>query len=256
VYDSHEYFTEVPELVGRPLVQKVWLNIEKRLFPKVDAAYTVNRSIAEVYSKKYDIPVAVVRNLPTRKPATGPKPEECILIYQGALNLGRGIELMIDAMEHLPDCHLWIVGRGDVETALRSRAAHSPASDRIVFQGFLPWEKLHPITAKARLGFSLEEDFGLNYRYASPNKVFDYIQAETPVLVSDLPEMRRIVEHYGVGEVLPVDARKPKLLPAKVRNMLESEQYSAWREACRKASFTLCWEEEKKELLKIYEALL
>ncbi|MEZ4687040.1 MAG: glycosyltransferase [Bacteroidia bacterium] len=253
VYDSHEYFTEVPELVGRPLVRTVWLNIEKRLFPKVDAAYTVNQSIANIYSEKYGIPVGVVRNLPTRKPATGPKPKERILIYQGALNLGRGIELMIDAMEHLPDCHLWIVGRGDVEAALRSRAAHSSAAGRIVFKGFVPWEKLHPITAQARLGFSLEEDFGLNYRYASPNKVYDYIQAETPVLVSDLPEMRAVVEQHGVGQVLGADERKPRLLAAKVRSMLESQDYAAWREACRKAAQRLCWEEEKAVLLEIFE---
>lgn len=255
VYDSHEYFTEVPELVGRPLVRKIWLNIEKRLFPKVDAAYTVNQSIADIYSEKYDIPVSVIRNVPTRKPATGPKPTERILIYQGALNLGRGIELMIDTMEHLPGYHLWIIGRGDVEAALRSRAEHSPHPDRIELKGFVPWEKLHPITAQASLGFSLEEDFGLNYRYASPNKVYDYIQAETPVLVSDLPEMRATVEQHGVGEVLSAHERKPRLLAERVRGIVEGGGYDGYQAACRRAAQVLCWEEEKKKLLGIFEGL-
>ncbi|MFK7969040.1 MAG: glycosyltransferase [Bacteroidia bacterium] len=255
VYDSHEYFTEVPELVGRPWVQKFWLNIEKRLFPKADAAYTVNQSIADIYSEKYNRQVDVVRNLPTRKPATGPKPSERIIIYQGALNLGRGIELMIDTMEHLPGYHLWIIGRGDIEPALRSRAEHSPTPDRIEFKGFVPWEKLHPITAQASLGFSLEEDFGLNYRYASPNKVYDYIQAETPVLVSDLPEMRATVEQHGVGQILPGSDRKPRLLAERVKRLVEGHGYSEYQDACRKAAQVLCWEEEKKVLLEVFEGL-
>src|SRR5690554_3222296 len=63
VYDTHELFTEVPELTARPKVRKVWLAIEQKIFPKLEVVYTVNQSIADIYSKKYEKEVRVVRNV-------------------------------------------------------------------------------------------------------------------------------------------------------------------------------------------------
>ena len=52
------------------------------------------------------------------------------------------------------------------------------------------------------LGLSFEEDTCLAYKFALPNKIFDYIHAEIAVLVSDLPEMKALVNKYNVGQVL------------------------------------------------------
>lgn len=64
VYDSHEYFTEVPELVNRKWVRKIWEKLEVWMLPKVDNAYTVSQSIADAYKKKYGIGMKLVRNFP------------------------------------------------------------------------------------------------------------------------------------------------------------------------------------------------
>ncbi len=254
VYDSHEYFTEVPELVHRPRTRAIWVRLERWLFPKLKHAYTVNDSIANIYQSTYGVRVKVVRNLPFRKPFPPPSTSSNILIYQGALNVGRGIDLMIAAMAYLPEYQLWIVGRGDVEVELKEEA--KAIGERVQFKGFVPFERLHELTCQATLGFSLEEDLGKNYHYASPNKVYDYIQVGVPVLVSDLPEMRAVVENHGVGEVLSNKERTPELLATKVREIVEDEPlYQSFKENCQIAAASLNWEEEKKRLLEIYQAI-
>jgi glycosyltransferase involved in cell wall biosynthesis len=254
IYDSHEYFTEVPELMDRPKTRAIWLRLEKWLFPRLQQAYTVNQDLAKIYAQKYGVKVQAIRNLPFRKPLSQPANQEPVLLYQGALNLGRGIELMMAAMEYLPDHVLWIVGKGDRGEALRKLWTACPWRDRIRFWGFVPMEKLPEITQKAKLGLSLEEDLGANYRYATPNKVFDYIQAGVPVLVSDLPAVRALVEKYGLGGILSGTQRTPKDLARHIQLIVEdAKRYESLQRACLKAAKTLCWEREREKLLQIYQ---
>jgi len=254
VYDTHEYFTEVPELIDRPLTRSIWLRLEKWLFPKLKKAYTVNKSIAEIYRQKYGVDVQVVRNLPFRQESSTNSLKKDVVIYQGAINLGRGIRLMMEAMEFLPSYEFWIFGGGDLDQTLRAYRESLAWKDRIIFHGRLPFDQLFEWTSQARLGFSLEEDLGANYHFASPNKVFDYIQASVPVLVSDLPEMRRTVEEFGVGEILEEAERNPKALAERIILILSNkESYSSYVQNCRLASKELNWEKEQEKLLFIYE---
>lgn len=253
IYDSHEYWTEVPELVSRPGTRRIWLWLERRLFPKVNAAATVNDSIARIYQETYGLEVASIRNLPFH---TGELPVRTdpgnILLYQGALNEGRGIELMIQAMEFLPEYHLRIVGYGAVERQLHQLAEGLAWKERVEFTGLIPFDRLAPVTRTAALGLSLEEDKGASYRLALPNKVFDYIQAGIPVLASELPEMAAVVRHYTVGEVLPVEERSPQALAARIRGMVEDNaRWQSYREACREAREDLCWEREQDKVLAL-----
>ncbi|TAE49556.1 MAG: glycosyltransferase, partial [Bacteroidetes bacterium] len=178
---------------------------------------------------------------------------DTILLYQGSLNMGRGIELMIEAMPLLPGYQLWIAGGGDVEASLKAQVHRSGLQDRVKFLGKIAPARLPGYTCQARLGLSLEEDLGQNYRYASPNKVYDYIQSHTPVLVSDLPVMRGLVQKWGVGDILPAGARTPGGLAARIRQLCENEtRYAGFQAACRKAAAVLCWENEQQKLLALY----
>ena len=256
LYDSHEYFTEVPELIHRPRTRRIWLRLEHWIFPKLTQVYTVNASLAHMYQSLYGVPVQVIRNVPFPRqfPLVQAEERASILLYQGALNVGRGIELMIQAMTHLPEYQLWIVGRGDIEKSLQAQTHKLGLGKKVLFKGFVPFEQLASLTSQAKLGFSLEEDLGANYRYASPNKVYDYIQATVPVLVSDLPEMRGVVEQYQVGEILAATERTPEGLAQKIRNMLESpDRYNTYVQHCQKAAQELNWEQEKKQLLHMYQ---
>ncbi len=252
VYDSHEYFTELPELIGRPAKRKIWLKAEQMFVPHVFAAYTVCDSLAAIYSEKYGKTFAVVRNLPYRKADKLKAEKRNIVMYQGALNIGRGIELMIDAMRYLPDYELWIAGAGDVETELRQRAEASECGQRVKFLGRLAPGELSMVTSQARVGLSIEEDLGLNYHYALPNKLFDYIQARVPVVVADLPEMRKVVEDYGVGEVLT--ERTAECLAQKIASV--AANVATYEPRLQQAAEQLCWENETARLKVIYHPLL
>ncbi|MCB0836537.1 MAG: glycosyltransferase [Bacteroidetes bacterium] len=254
IYDSHEYFTEVPELIARPFTRNIWLRLEQWIFPRLNQIYTVNHSLASIYSQKYQKEVQVIRNVPFYKTGIKKEKKGKILIYQGALNVGRGIELMIRAMDYMPDITLWIIGRGDIEEALRKRAESQKSSQQIIFKGFIPLESLFEQTTEAYLGLSIEENLGDNYRFASPNKVYDYIQAGLPVLVSDLPEMRGLVEKYKVGEVLAETEREPEKFAARIKEILNNEEkYAHYQTHCLAAKEELNWEKEREKLISIYQ---
>jgi len=259
VHDAHEYFTEVPELIGRNFVKKVWQTIEQLILSKVKYSYTVCQSIADIYNKMFGIDMKVVRNLPLRSGEINPNfnlpdlPTTDFVIYQGSINLGRGLELLIDSFEYINKIKCVIVGEGDVLDVLKKRVMIKNLEDKIVFTGKLPFNDLKTITPKAALGISIEENFGLNYYYTLPNKLFDYIQAKIPVLVSDFPEMRRIVNDYSIGELL--QSREPKGLANQIDSMINADTRIIWKQNLAKAAEELCWENEEKELLKIYEKL-
>jgi glycosyltransferase involved in cell wall biosynthesis len=261
VYDSHEYFTELPELVNRKATRKIWVWLEKMMLPHIKHAFTVSDSIAASYKQQYGIDMVVVRNLPFRMEKK-PEPvvklrrgDEKLILYQGSLNKGRGLELAIKALQFLRNARFIIAGTGYLETALRKMVCDSGLDDRVAFTGRIPAEELSQLTCQCDLGISLEEDLGLNYVYALPNKLFDYIQARVPVLVSDLPEMSRIVSNYDIGRT--IHAGNPESLACVFREMLEDGPVrQQWLYNLEKASFELCWEREKEKLLTVYQQVI
>lgn len=262
VYDSHEYFTEVPELIGRPVVRSIWKLLEKMLVPGVNAAYTVCESIAEAYRELYSVDFKVVRNLPVCKAAEDTidpvtrrhriSNHSKVILYQGALNMGRGLEAAIRAMSFLEDAELWIAGDGDITDELKKMVDELSLQEKVKFLGRLPLLELTALTQQADLGISLEEDLGLNYRFALPNKLFDYIQAGVPVLVSNLPEMRRIVETYQIGAIAESHQRK-ELAGWMKTALFDQEKRKVWMENLPLAARDLCWEKEEKVLRDIYQ---
>lgn len=250
VYDSHEYFTEVPELAHRAFEKGIWTRLEEFIFPRLDRVSTVAVSIADIYAKKYHVPVKVVRNLPHKKvhPASHKASKEKVLIYQGAINMGRGIELMMETMPLLPEYVLWVIGDGPLFAELTEKSKSIP---NVQFLGRVPFELLGQYTEKAILGLSLEEDLGLNYRFALPNKIFDYLQSQVPIVCSDLPEMRQVVEGYELGCVL--FERTPKALAALIKSIVEDgEMMRQFQRNCQRASEELNWEREEEVLLALY----
>lgn len=255
IYDSHELFTEVPELINRPLIKAIWRIQETLFIKRVKSVITVSDGIAKILEKRYKIKPIVIKNLPVRKEIEAFREKQPTLIYQGSLNIGRGLELAIGMMNYLTCYRLLIIGKGDVELKLRKQMLDSNLFDRVQFLGPLAPEKLRTITPTAWLGISLEEDMGLNYRYALPNKLFDYIAAQVPVLVSNLPEMRKVVEEYGVGIV--AQSRDPKELADQVTSLFEDKKKMDTIAAnLKKASAALCWQNESPKLVEAINSLM
>ena len=261
VYDSHEYFTEVPELVNRKRVQKIWKTIEKNIFPKLKDVITVNDSIAGQYEKEYGIKPVVVRNVPilrssktqaVSRTALGIPESKKILILQGSgINIHRGAEEMVEAMQYIEDAVLLIVGGGDVIGTLKDTVNKMSLSEKVIFKGRQPYDKLMQYTALADLGLTLDKDTNLNYRYSLPNKLFDYIQAGTPVLASPLPEIKKIITTYDIGDFIP--DHSPKHIAKKITEILSNQSLiTKWKKNCNFAASQLNWEKEEKALQSVY----
>jgi len=260
VYDSHEYFTEVPELTERKSIQKIWLNIESHIIPKLKYFYTVNQSIAGIYQEKYNTEVKVIRNLPDCRNGTDQKSDipgvngRKMIIYQGALNMARGIDLAIQSMAYLEDAVLVIAGDGPERKELEKHAHLLDVNDKVIFLGRKLPDELSTITGQAGLGISFEQKQGLNYYYALPNKLFDYIHAEIPVLVSPFPEMKAVVKKYEIGEIL--ESFDPENIAVQINRMLKDEKKREyWMKNLKDAANELCWRVEEKKLIEIFESI-
>lgn len=264
VFDSHEYFTEVPELQHNPVAKKTWKAIERFIVPKLTYCITVNQSIALLFKQEYGIDFKVLRNLPpenkmqekaNRHILNLPENKFIILLQGNGINMHRGSEELVAAMQYLDDTFLLlIIGNGDVVPQLKKIAAEKNLQTRIQFIGRLPYQELKKYTMAADLGVTLDKDTNLNYRFSLPNKIFDYIQAGIPVLSSKLPELERIIKQYGVGEL--VDEVTPQAIAAKIQQMSSNKaQLAEYSKNCEKAAYELTWENEKSVLLEVYTTI-
>lgn len=263
VYDSHEYFTGVPELVNRPKVQAIWKRIERWILPHIRFAYTVNESIARLYKEEYNVDFLSVRNVP--EPSRYPKRDKVLLrrelnlptnrkivLLQGAgINIQRGAEEAVLAMKYTNDALLLIVGGGDVIAELKKMTVAHQLQEKVKFIPKKPPAELRLYTEAADIGISLDKDTNINYRYSLPNKLFDYIHAGLPVLASNLPEIRKVVEGYSIGRI--TESHDPEIIAGHLKAMLPDEALAAYRPALDKASSELNWDKERQKLIQLFQ---
>lgn len=260
VYDSHEYFTEVPELISRPKVQAVWERIERWIFPKLKHVSTVNYSIAQKYEAKYHVKLAVVRNVsPLFQPTQNLKradlnlPEDkIILIMQGAgLNVDRGVKEAIRAMPLLDNCLLVIVGDGDIIPEMKELVHQQAWNDRVLFFGKRPYSEMMQFTQLADFGLSFDQPTNPNYLYSLPNKVFDYMHTATPIFCSNVIEVSKLVQHYNIGAV--ITDFEPNALAEQIKSYISNtDLISTWKVNCIRAAQQECWENEVEHLANFY----
>ena len=251
VFDSHELFSEIPELVHKKRVKNVWLFLEKTIIPKLQTVITVSDSIKKHYQNLYGISAIVIRNIPKIK-TINPKEFKIetkgkkIILYQGSVNIGRGLELMIETMPLLEEYVFIIIGDGDITEKLKNKVTNLSLADRVKFLGKKTPNELKELTPNATIGISLEEDLGLNYRYALPNKIFDYLHANVPVIVADLKEMKTLISKYSFGKIL--QERSSECLAKTIKSM----EYIHYKKELKNAKEELNWSKEKEKLTSIF----
>jgi glycosyltransferase involved in cell wall biosynthesis len=265
VFDAHELFTEVPEVTDRPFVKGFWKIVGWAFVRFYHQAYTVGPGLAEILGKEHGRPFAVVRNVPVRSTPHNNRAMQSTryILYQGALNEGRGIKQAIEAMSLLESLtphpsslpELWLAGEGDLSEKLRELAAVSPAAGRIRFLGFVKPADLKQLTAGAWLGLNLLENKGLSYYYSLANKFFDYTQAEVPGLTMAFPEYIALCAEHRVAVLL--DELSAEKIAQAVRHLLDDPNAHAHLQiACRTAREVWNWENEQQILLNIWESVL
>ena len=258
VYDAHEMFTEVPELTGRPFVKGIWESIGNVTIPRFDLRYTVGEELAVLMGKKYNVSFDVIRNI-----APGPvsiqnvipiEVRKRILLYQGALNVGRGLEACIKAMIHLEKWEFWLAGEGDITENLKSMTHQLGLQERVKFLGWISPDDLHALINQARLGINMREKGSLNDYYSLPNKFFDCIHAGLPSINMNYPEYVRVIQKYHCS--LLIDEVSPEKITSTIEYLdAHPKELTAMSEACKAAAKEFTWEKESERLVKLYDKL-
>lgn len=258
VYDAHEYFSEVPELTHRPTIKSIWEWIAKISIHRFDARYTVGTELAALMGQRYNVSFDVIRNIaPSSRVAHSNMdhdPKDKIILYQGALNVGRGLDTCIRAMIQLPEWTLWLAGEGDITESLKNLAQTCGVGDRVTFLGWVHPDQLSSILKKARLAINLREQGSLNDYYSLPNKFFDAIHAGLPSIHMNYPEYARIMAQYPCG-ILLQEITEANVVNAILHLEQHPEKWIAMHEACLQASKVFTWEKEAANLVYIYSSL-
>src|SRR5215831_4999632 len=179
IYDAHELFCEMKEVVTRPAIYRSWKALERFTVPKFKWGYTVNEAIAGEFKRMYKVNYVVIRNVPVLQPLTIPEKKDRYILYQGAVNEGRGFEMLIPAMKNV-NARLLIYGDGNFLQQAKKLVEEHGLEHKILFKGKLLPQELRSVTLNAWVGITLFENKGLSNYYSLANRFFDYIHAGIP----------------------------------------------------------------------------
>ncbi len=253
VYDAHELFTEMKEVITRPLVKKAWDTLERLAVPAFPLGYTVSDSIASILYKRYGVSYYTVRNVPLKENAAPPVTKDAYILYQGAVNEGRGLEYLIPAMKYV-DRPLIICGDGNFIDECRELVSGLGLQSKITFTGMLFPEELKKITASSCLGVNLIEPYGKNQLFSLANKFFDYIHAAVPQLTMNFREYAQINNQYKVA--LLIDVLDIKHIADQLNFLLQNTVlYTELQQKCLEAREIYNWQEEEKKLINFYSQI-
>jgi glycosyltransferase involved in cell wall biosynthesis len=270
VYDSHELYLERNTLEPINQVEKfLWRFIEGFLIGKASAVITVSESIANELAQRYRAKTpTLIMNTPSQKrdffkgedknlrTLLGVSDEYYLLLYSGSRTFNRGLEKAIESLIYLPKCHLVLMGYGTEQynKKLQTLAEEVGVRSRVSFFGPVPPEEVTAYAASADLGIAPIENVCLSYYYCSPNKLFEYIIAGIPVVASNFPEMKKIIEKFEIG--CTFDPSEPKNIAEAVLHMLEEpEKLQRMKQNTAAVSKVYNWENESKKLLELYRLL-
>jgi len=269
VYDAHEYWPDYdwPGYGGRVslarrLLWAGWRRLERRLARRCDLIVTVGEDIARLMAGEFKAPVPlVVRNCvdPVSPDYAGPT-LRCVLnlaadvplvVYTGKLLKGRGLENLVCALAGLPEVHLAVVGEGSLAGRLAEMAAVAGTAARVHFVPPVPPPFVAGLISDASLGAALIEDASLSKRYSLPTKLFEYVAAGLPLLITDLPEMAGLVRRHGMGLAL-ADAGPEQIKAALTKLLAEPGRLAQLKAGAVRAGRELNWRNEVSLLTHAY----
>ena len=253
IYDAHELFTGLKEVVTRPRVKKLWTRVERHAVPKFKLGYTVSQGVADELHSRYGVNYHVIRNMTKLRDLTREQSKDRFLLYQGAVNEARAFEQLIPALT-MTELRLVVCGDGNFMNSLKDLIREYKVEERVELKGMLSPAELWEISQTAWLGLGVAENTGINQYLALPNKFFDYIHAGLPQIAMNFPEYLRLNDEFQVAVLL--DTTDPKRIAEEINNLASNDVlYQRLRENCLKARQVLNWQQEEKKLLEFYQTV-
>jgi Glycosyltransferase len=254
VFDAHELFCEMKEIVTRPTVYKIWKRIEHFALPHFKNGYTVNKPIRDIFLQDYQLNYEIIMNTPVYISERTEVSKEQFILYQGTVNEGRCFESLIPAFQYI-DCPLYIYGDGNFLNQAKKLVKDYNLESKIYFKGKLLPNELKTVTNKAILGVTLFENNGLSNYLSLANRFFDYIHAGVPQICVDFPAYHEINEKFEVAE-LARDLSSASIA-RHINGMLhDPERMKRMEKSCMEAAKVYNWQLEEKKLLEFYKKLL
>ncbi len=251
VYDAHELFTEMEEVVSRPATRKMWLQIERATVPHFPHGYTVSTTYAQEFRERYGVEYAIVRNATVLRPLQ-PIPEmHGYILYQGAVNKGRCFEQLLPAMKMVRG-KLLICGDGNFLQQAQQMVRELGLEEKVTFTGYIPPTELPRYTRGAAVGITLFEARSKSNLYSLANRFFDYMHACVPQLAGAYPEYQAINSRFEVATLL--SQITPESIAEALNRLLEDAAYAdRLRQNCLAAREIYNWQAEEARLLKVWE---
>lgn len=277
IYDSHEIYIETinqffprsgwKQIYGLPLIKfNQWFHSyrERKYIQKVDTAVTVCQSLRDYFLEKLGVTFLVLRNCPSlvhipeenkektdaKRSNLGLDADDFVLLYQGDINPGRGLSIMLDVMKQLPSNFKFIIiGDGMLLQSLKDKCKNESIKN-VRFLGRISYKDLMTYTQIADLGINLIEPINESKRLSLPNKLFEYMSVGVPFLSNDLPEPKLLVEKYNCGVL--VDYSDIQSIVDRIQSLSKDKNLlSALGNNGRKAiNEELNWAVEFEKLLK------
>lgn len=276
VYDAHEYeparatkmdtgCPELPEL------------IENDCFPFVNRLITVSDGIGDLYAERYqgprptivmnapEVDVGALRNGAPVRPGlkavreqVGLAPDVPLVVYTGGTQREkRGVDKVLEALTYLPGVHFAVLGpRHENDDRWLMRLANSlGVANRVTLLPPVDARDVPAAISSADVSFCLFQDVSLNHRLAMPNKLFEAAFGRIPIVVSNLPEMRRFVERLGIG--LAADQEDPRAIAAAFKIIFEKKSdYKMTSESKKVLADIYSWEAQTRKLLSLYQEMI
>jgi len=255
IYDAHEFFSELEEIVTRPLIHKAWLSLEKFAMKRIKHGYTISDGYASLFRDRYGQQFDVIRNVSVFEPVENvPTSEESFIIYQGALNVGRGLEEAVLAMHDVASVRLRIYGDGPIREDLRKLIEKEGLTEKVELMGAVPPNELKKITPGAKLGLTLFSSTGLHHKYSMANRFFDYFHAGIPQIAMNYPEYSAFNEAHPIA--ILIDNLTAKSVAEAINKLLDNNALmQEMKQACHKAADEVNWQSESKKLIHFYNQL-
>lgn len=251
VYDAHELFTEIEEVVSRPRLQKLWLWIERHTVPHFKWGYTIGACYAAEFKQRYDVDYAIVRNATVLAPLLPLPVNNGYVLYQGAVNRGRCFEELIPAMQTVRG-KLLICGEGNFMAEARALVTRYKLEEKIEFRGYVPPAELRAITRGAAVGLTLFWAKSLSNEYSLANRFFDYLHAGVPQLAGAYPEYKAINGAYEVALLLPVITTE-SIAEALNELLTDTDYASRLSQNALVAREVYNWQAEEIRLLEVWK---
>lgn len=254
VYDGHELFTEMKEVVTRPKEKKMWDWIEKSFLPKFTKGYTIGEAYAQYFKDKYQLNYQIVRNATKLEEYKRIPNNSPFILYQGAVNEGRCFEQLLPAMAQVPYT-LIICGKGNFYDKAKAMVDTLNINDRVVFKGFIPPEQLKDYTQKATVGITLFDGISISNQLSMANRYFDYMHGGVPQLCMKFPEYELVNQKYEIAYLIESPPTPESIAKALTQLMEDKAYHERLQKNCIKARAVYNWENEVKTLVKFYHEL-